>query len=91
MTPIKGRILAGEQIIVIFNKRKNPPVKRRDIIIVDDRKFKVCRLEEAWNFVTAEVVVYPEVKRRIHVNQPSLTLAERYVVRMDLLKVKKEE
>lgn len=91
MVPIKGKILAGEQIVVIFNKNENLPVKRRDIIIVDGQKFKVRRLETAWSQVTAEVIEHPAVKRRIQVSQPSLPPSERYVVRWDLLQFQEKE
>jgi len=91
MKRIKGKILVGEQTVVIFNKKKNPEVKRRDIILVDGHAFKVRRLEVAWSQVTAEVVAYPEVKRRIQVREPSLTPAERYILRVDLLKKRPKE
>lgn len=91
MIPINGKLLVGEQIIVIFNRHDNPEVKRRDIIIVDGQKFKVRRLEVAWSQVTAEVVVHPAVKRRIQVSQPSLSPSERYVVRWDLLQFQEKE
>ena len=88
---IEGKILPGEQTVVIFNKYNNPPVKRRDIIVVDGQKFRVRRMEFAWSQVTAEVVEHPPVKRRIQVSEPSRTPSERYVVRLDLMHLSEKE
>lgn len=55
MKTIKGRILEGEQTLVIFNKHENPKVKKLDSITVHSRLFSVLRVETNQSVVAAEV------------------------------------
>jgi hypothetical protein len=55
MKEIKGKILPGEQTLIIFDKRVNPRVKKSDRITAHSKLFKVLRLETNWNTIAAEV------------------------------------
>ena len=55
MKTIKGRILEGEQTLVIFDKHANPKIKKSDAINVCSRSFSVLRVETNQGVVAAEV------------------------------------
>ena len=83
MKRIKGKILYGEQTVVLYNMRENPLVNDHDIIHVGGRRFEVLRMETSWGNVTAEVVELTEVKQRARVVDYDRSPSERYVVRLN--------
>lgn len=55
MKNIKGRILEGEQLLVVFKKKENPKVGVLDSIRVKSRRFKVLSLELGYGVISARV------------------------------------
>ncbi len=91
MKRIKGKILDGEQTVVLYNMRKNPLVNDQDIIRVDGRSFEVLRMETSWGNATAEVVELSPVRQPTHDREYKRSPPERYVVRLDMVKLTNKE
>ena len=91
MKRIKGKLLEGEQTVVIYNMRKNPLINKYDIILVGGRRFEVLRMETSWGHATAEVVELSPVRQPTHDREYKRSPPERYVVRLDMLKLTNKE
>lgn len=55
MKTIEGKILEGEQMLVVFKKHTNPKVRCSDTISVHARQFSVLRVETNYGVIAAEV------------------------------------
>ena len=55
MKRVTGKILDGEQRLVIIDRKSNPKIKKRDVINVGNRRFRVWKVETSGGRYTAEV------------------------------------
>ena len=55
MKKVTGKILDGEQRLVIIDRKSNPKIKKRDVINVGNRRFRVWKVEVSGGKYTAEV------------------------------------
>ena len=55
MKTVKGKVLQGEQTLIIFDRRANPGIKKSDKIRVNSKQFIVQRMETHWGTVAAEI------------------------------------
>jgi hypothetical protein len=55
MKKVTGKILDGEQRLVIIKRKGNPKLKKRDVINIGNRRFRIWKLEASGGNYTAEV------------------------------------
>ena len=84
MKTIKGKILPGEQTLVIFDKRENPKVRKSNEITVASKRFKVLRLEANWNTIAAEVEEIGGNGRKVDYSFFPGPNGDRYCLHVDL-------
>jgi phage-related protein len=87
MLSISGKILDGEQLLLVFKKKGNPPVEVGDIVKLNKRKFEVQRLETARGMVSAEVSEFRTRDRDIN-TEVADWLVNRYVVHLNFTQMR---
>lgn len=55
MKTVTGKILEGEQILVIIPYKSNPKLRKYDVLKIGDRRFRITDVENVRGHYNAEV------------------------------------